>query len=69
MLNNKAPDYLKKLCIPSSESHSGNLRSGSNNDLSVIRPKTNVMKKSFAYTCSPAVLWNKLSTNVKISTT
>jgi hypothetical protein len=45
-LNNKAPDYLKKLCIPSSENHSRNLRSGSNNNLSVIRPKTNVMKKT-----------------------
>ena len=67
ILNNKAPDYLKKLCILSSESHSRNLRSGSNNNLSVIRPKTNVMKKSFAY--SSAVLWNKLSTNVKTSTT
>ena len=63
ILDNKNPDYLKKLCIPSSESHSRNLRSGSNNNLSVIRPKTNVMKKSFAY--SSAVLWNKLSTNVK----
>jgi hypothetical protein len=29
ILNNKAPDYLKKLCIPSSENHSRNLRSGS----------------------------------------
>jgi hypothetical protein len=48
ILNNKAPDYHKKLCIPSSESHSRNLRSDSNNNLSVIRPKTNVMKKSFA---------------------
>jgi hypothetical protein len=67
ILNNKAPDYLKKLCIPSSESHSRNLRSGSNNNLSVIRPKTNVMEKSFAY--SSAMLWNKLSTNAKTSTT
>jgi hypothetical protein len=50
ILNNKAPDYLKNLCIPSSESHSRNLRSDSKNNLSVIRPKTNVMKKSFAYT-------------------
>jgi hypothetical protein len=32
-----------------------------------LTPKTNVMKKSFAY--SSAVLWNKLSTNVKTSTT
>ena len=63
ILNNKAPDYLKKLCIPSSESHSRNLRSGSNKNLPVIRSKTNVMNKSFAY--SSAVLWNKLSTNVK----
>jgi hypothetical protein len=41
ILDNKAPDYLKKLCIPSSEteSHSRNLRSGSNNNLSVIRMK------------------------------
>ena len=59
ILNNKAP----KLCIPRSESHSRNLRSGSNNNLSVIRSKTNVMKKSFAY--SSAMLWNELSTNVK----
>ena len=67
ILNNKAPDYLKKLCIPSSENHGRNLGSGSNDNLSVICPKTNVMKKSFAY--SSAVLWNKLSTNVKTSTT
>ena len=37
ILDNKAPDYLKKLCIPSSESHSRNLRSGSNNNLSSVR--------------------------------
>jgi hypothetical protein len=63
MLDKKTPDHLKKLCIPSSESHSRNLRSGSNKNLPVIRSKTNVMNKSFAY--SSAVLWNKLSTNVK----
>ena len=63
IFSNKAPNYLKKLCIPSSESHSRNLRSGSNNNLSVIRSKTNVMKKSFAY--SSAMPWNKLSTNVR----
>jgi hypothetical protein len=40
ILNNKALDYLKKLCTPSSESHGRNLRSDSNNNLSVIRPKT-----------------------------
>jgi hypothetical protein len=53
-----SPNYLKKHCIPSSEVHTRNLRSVSSNNLAVIRPNTNIMKISFAY--SSAILWNKL---------
>jgi hypothetical protein len=45
---------VKKLCIPSSEVHTRNLRSVSSNNMAVIRPNTNIMKKSFAY--SSAIL-------------
>ena len=66
ILNNKTPDYLKKFCIPNSENHTRSLRSVSNNNLAIVRPKTNIMKKSFAY--SAPILWNKLPLNIKIST-
>lgn len=65
ILHDKTPNYLKKLCIPSSEVHTRNLRSVSSNNLAVIRPNTNIMKKSFAY--SSAILWNKLPCNIKLS--
>ena len=62
ILHDKTPSYLKKLCIPSSEVHTRNLRSVSSNNLAVIRPNTNIMKNSFAY--SSAILWNKLPCNI-----
>ena len=65
ILHDKTPNYLKKLCIPSNEVHTRNLRSVSSNNLAVIRPNTNIMKKSFAY--SSAILWNKLPCNIKLS--
>ena len=45
ILHDKTPNYLKKLCIPSSEVHTRNRRSVSSNNLAVIRPNTNIMKK------------------------
>jgi hypothetical protein len=65
ILHDKTPNYLKKLCIPGSEVHTRNLRSVSSNNLAVIRPNTNIMKKSFAY--SSAIFWNKLPCNIKLS--
>jgi hypothetical protein len=65
ILHDKTPNYLKKFCIPSSEVHTRNLRSVSSNKLAVIRPNTNIMKKSFAH--SSAILWNKLPCNIKLS--
>lgn len=65
ILHDKTPNYLKKLCIPSSEVHTRNLRSVSSNNLAVIRPNTNIMKKSFVH--SSAILWNKLPCNIKLS--
>ena len=65
ILHDKTPNYLKKLCIPSSKVHTRNLRSVSSNNLAVIRPNTNIMKKLFAY--SSAILGNKLPCNIKLS--
>ncbi|VDI78854.1 Hypothetical predicted protein [Mytilus galloprovincialis] len=63
ILNDKAPDYLKELCRPIVNLHSRNLRSSANNNLAVVRPNTNSMKKSFAY--SSSILWNKLPNEIK----
>lgn len=63
ILNDKAPDYLKELCCPIVNLHSRNLRSSANNNLAVVRPNTNSMKKSFAY--SSSILWNKLPNEIK----
>jgi hypothetical protein len=43
ILHDKTPNYLKKLCIPSREVHTRNLRSVSSNNLAVIRPNTNIV--------------------------
>ena len=61
ILHDKTPNYLKKLYIPSSEVHTSNLRFVSSNNLLLIRPNTNIMKKSFAH--SSAILWNKWISN------
>ena len=63
ILKNKTPEYLKALCIQSSDMNSRNLRSVTNNNLVMIRPNTNILKKSFTY--SSAILWNKLPVNIK----
>ncbi len=65
ILNNKTPEYLKPLCIPCSETNNRNLRSVTNNNLTVIRPNTSLMKKSFAF--SSSTLWNKLTIDIKLS--
>lgn len=67
ILNNKTPEYLQKYCVPNTNVHNRNLRSISNNNLVIVRPNTNNMKRSFAY--SAPTLWNKMPLNVKLSST
>lgn len=65
ILKNQTPAYLKSLCTPCSEISSRSLRSVSSNNLTVVRPNTNAMKTSFAY--SSAIKWNALPREIKNS--
>lgn len=65
ILKNHTPAYLKSLCTPCSEISSRSLRSVSSNNLTVVRPNTNAMKTSFAY--SSAIKWNALPREIKNS--
>ena len=55
-LNNSAPDYMSDLFNKVSESHSGNLRSVSNDLLSIPLSKTRYYDRSFAI--QGAKQWN-----------
>ena len=65
-LNNMTPDYITKLIIPMSQTHSLNLRSGQNGTLYTPLARTSLY--SGAFTCSAPKLWNSFPQEVRNST-
>ena len=65
-LNNMTPDYITKLLIPTSQTHSLNLRSGQNGTLYTPLARTSLY--SGAFSCSAPKLWNSFPQEVRNST-
>ena len=66
-LNKQTPEYISQLLVKTSDTHSLNLRSNSNDDLRIPRSYTQYFDKSFSV-CGPK-LWNNLPADVKLSKT
>ena len=64
-LNKQTPEYISELLVKTSDTHSLNLRSNTNDDLKIPRSYTQYFDKSFSV-CGPK-LWNKLPTDIKRS--
>ena len=62
-LNDLAPNYLAKSFNFTSDIHNLSLRSTEHKDLYVPKPKTEIFRKSFAY--SGSKLWNSLPVTVR----
>ena len=65
-LNNMTPDYITKLLIPMSQTHSLNLGSGQNGTL--YTPLARTLLYSDAFSCSAPKLWNSFPQEVRNST-
>ena len=66
-LNNMTPDYITKLLIPMSQTHSLNLRSGQNGTLYTPLARTLLYSASGAFSCSAPKLWNSFPQEVRNS--
>lgn len=66
-MNNMCPDYLTSSFKLTNSVHNLNLRSTENNMLYIPKPRTELYRKSFAY--SGSKIWNSLPNNVKKSKT
>ena len=66
-LNGIAPEYMKEMFCHVQDVHNVNLRSASNNNLYLPRPKTEYVKRALSY--DGAAMWNHLPCEVKSSTT
>ena len=65
-LNGETPDYLSTKFIFRNDTTSYRLRN-SEMRLALPRPRTDHVRKSFSY--SGAVLWNSLTTDIRVSKT
>ena len=61
------PEYLTDMFIKCSQSTSYSLRSASNNNYFIPRPRCEYLKTSFSYMNRGAYLWNHLSKDAKIT--
>ena len=63
IFNGQAPSYLTESFTPVSNIHDRNLRSSSNEQLYVPKPKTELFRKTLTY--SGSVIWNSIPTHIR----